>query len=238
VGIMYPGAQQVSSLNFNRLLPLVPDVLMNVSGEVFYSGRAAFEVPSPLYLLGLNPGSDGADRTLNTVKQSLEQTASSHPERFSRYVDEFWNRASCGYTPMQRRMQHFASRVGIDLRGVPASNLVFKRSIGVDQLKSDLDELADLCWPLHSEVIRSQEVKVVVCLGGDVFDYVSRRVGAHQYHSHYSETNSRGWQSIAVRNREGLFVVKLTHPGRANWISREADPSRLVKNILDETTHS
>lgn len=37
---------------------LVPAELWFRSGAVFYSGRAAFSRPSPIYLLGINPGGD------------------------------------------------------------------------------------------------------------------------------------------------------------------------------------
>lgn len=37
---------------------LVPSHLLECSGEVFYSGRAAFSRPSLVYLLGINPGSE------------------------------------------------------------------------------------------------------------------------------------------------------------------------------------
>lgn len=35
---------------------LVPKELLNESGSVFYSGRAAFSGHKALYILGLNPG--------------------------------------------------------------------------------------------------------------------------------------------------------------------------------------
>ena len=40
---------------------LVPCDLLDRSGKVFYSGRAAFSTPSDVYLLGYNPGSDLLD---------------------------------------------------------------------------------------------------------------------------------------------------------------------------------
>jgi hypothetical protein len=43
---------------YDELLNLVPAALHHEFGEVFYSGRTAFEQPSPIYLLGFNPGGD------------------------------------------------------------------------------------------------------------------------------------------------------------------------------------
>ena len=41
---------------------LVPCDLLDRSGEVFYSDRAAFSTPSDVYLLGYNLGSDPSDQ--------------------------------------------------------------------------------------------------------------------------------------------------------------------------------
>lgn len=38
----------------------IPESLLARSGKVFYSGRQAFSKPSPLYVLGVNPGGDPA----------------------------------------------------------------------------------------------------------------------------------------------------------------------------------
>ena len=61
---------------------LVPCDLLDRSGEVFYSGRAAFSTPSDVYLLGYNPGSDPSDQRLRTVRSSIDEV-SGKPERFS-----------------------------------------------------------------------------------------------------------------------------------------------------------
>jgi hypothetical protein len=221
-------------MKFERLTPLVPVTLMNKSGEVFYSGRAAFERQSPVYLLGLNPGSDSSDATLNTVESSLHQTSEKHSERFSRYLDERWNRANGGYTPMQIRVKHLFYRLGLDLRDTPASNLVFPRSPDASSIGVGFDALAEQCWPLHREIISSQGVKVVICMGEKTFDQVSLRLGAKQYVADYVERNQRGWRCIAHRNSGGVSVIRLTHPSRANWTNPLSDPSPLVRHCLDE----
>ena len=222
-------------MNFGRLLHLVPPSMRDVSGEVFYSGRASFEHPSRVYLLGLNPGSDSADSTLNSIEVSLEQTAKLHTEGFSRYVDERWNRSNRSYTPMQIRVRHLLRRLGLDPRQTPSSNLVFSRSIDVSTIRAGFGRLAEQCWPVHEEVIRSQGVKVVVCMGGKAFEYVARRLGAETYLRDYIETNRRQWRSVAYRNGDGVSVVGLTHPSRADWTNYNSDPSELVKWCLDAT---
>ena len=60
---------------------LVPRDLLDRSGEVFYSGRAAFSTPSDVYLLGYNPGSDPSDQRLRTVRSP--QASSRSARQFS-----------------------------------------------------------------------------------------------------------------------------------------------------------
>lgn len=223
-------------MSFERLIPLVPPTLMKKSGEVFYSGRAAFERPCPIYLLGLNPGADSSNSTLNTVERSLRQTAETHSERFSRYVDERWNRANGGYTPMQVRVTYLFRCLGLDLRDIPASNLVFPRSRDASSIGVGFDALAELCWPIHREVISSQCVKVVICMGGKTFEQVALRLAAKQFISDFVERNSRGWRCVAYRSDGGIVVIGLTHPSRANWTNPLSDPSPLVRHCLDEVS--
>ena len=59
-----------STESFAELIPLD---LLDRSGEVFYSGRAAFSTPSDVYLLGYNPGSDPSDQRLRTVRSSIDE---------------------------------------------------------------------------------------------------------------------------------------------------------------------
>lgn len=49
---------------YEALQNLVPARLHHEFGEVFYSGRSAFQHPSPIYLLGFNPGGDPANAAL------------------------------------------------------------------------------------------------------------------------------------------------------------------------------
>ena len=46
---------------------LIPPSVLAESGAAFYSGRAAFSAPSPLYILGLNPGGSPLLQANDTV---------------------------------------------------------------------------------------------------------------------------------------------------------------------------
>lgn len=52
----------------DRFAVLVPDVLRNVSGSVFCSGRAAFSGSPQVYILGANPGGDPVRQGEETVQ--------------------------------------------------------------------------------------------------------------------------------------------------------------------------
>ena len=223
---------EVTNMNFSRLVPFVPTSLMAMSGEVFYSGRAAFEMTSHAYLLGLNPGGDSSDSTLNTIEQSLLQTAKSHPMVFSRYLDEPW-RPGGQHSQMQVRVKHLFDRVGLDPRATPSSNLVFARSRDASSINVEFEALAEQCWPLHREVISSQDIKIIICMGEKTFKYVAGKIGADRFWREYIETNQRRWRSVAFRNAHGMTVVRLTHPSRADWTAENSDPSELVRWCLD-----
>jgi hypothetical protein len=61
---------------YDELLELVPAALHSEFGEVFYSGRTAFEQPSPIYLLGFNPGGDPSNAALNRYTIGYDLDAS------------------------------------------------------------------------------------------------------------------------------------------------------------------
>lgn len=87
-----PGAEignGASRPSIERFAALVPREVTTRSGVVFYSGRDAFSSPSPLYLLGLNPGGD-ADVIGGTIEHHLDVALRDEPDNWSRYRDEPW----------------------------------------------------------------------------------------------------------------------------------------------------
>lgn len=214
------------------LLTLVPDSLRERSGEVFYSGRAAFARPAPLYLLGLNPGGDPIRQASETVGRSLDEARSRAKDRWSSYADESWGGRPPGTAKMQPRVLHMMDRLGLDVRQVPASNVVFVRTTREAALKSEKAALLRDCWSVHQSVVDNLGVCVVACMGGTAGEWVRSMVGADTLIDSWSETNARRWTSWTHSGPSGIQVVTLTHPSIAAWNSEDADPSALVAAAL------
>lgn len=210
----------------------LPSNIQLRSGSVFYSGTTAFERPAKLYIVGLNPGGSPVKQAQNTVKADLDAWQKlSRP--YSRYVDESWEGKAPGTHGMQPRIRHMFDRLGLDLRAIPASNLVFVRSRGEADLATEKDSLLKTCWPVHEAVIEGLGVDTILCLGGTTGRWVREMLGISQLVDQYSETNDRGWTSEAHLGSCGRAVVTVTHPGRANWINPASDPTPLLQRMLN-----
>lgn len=202
------------------------------SGSLFYSGPSAFEGYRPLYILGLNPGGSPTAQVDETVERDVtEWRALTKP--WSAYLDESWQGRPPGTHGMQPRMRHMFGQLGLDLCEVPASNVVFVRSANEAALSAEKATLLPQCWPVHDAVIRRLEVRLVLCLGGTAGRWVRDALGAHQLLDRFSEQNARGWTSEAHLTPDGRAVVSVTHPGRADWRNPAADPTPLVRAVLD-----
>ena len=210
----------------------VPQELHATSGKVFYTGRLAFERPSPLYVLGINPGGDPDKYKEETVGGHSEQVLNKHPPDWSAYRDESWE----GYAPstygMAPQVLHMFRHLGLSPGHVPCSNLVFVRSRAEADLGSEMPQLIEACWPFHEFAVAQLQSKVVLCFGATAGEHIKRRLGASRQIDEFRETNKRGWASRVFVSQSGLKVVVVTHPSRVNWIAPAADPSPLVAAAL------
>ncbi len=210
---------------------LVPDSLEDCSGKVFYSGRKAFEAPSRVYILGINPGGNPSNDGGETVGKHTDMVLSSKRDDWSAYRDEIWG-SEPGSAPLQKRIKHLCREIGMDLCEVPASNLIFKRSTVFSKLQGDAKQLAEACWPFHQKVIDTLGVRVVVCLGKPASDFVREKLKAHRQICKFVENNGRRWQSHTYESLKGIQVVRLSHPSRADWTKCKTDPTGLVLRAL------
>lgn len=210
----------------------LPPSLLRRSGSLFYSGPSAFEGDRRLYILGLNPGGSPSAQAEETVERDVsEWKALSQP--WSAYVDEAWQGRPPGTHGMQPRMRHMFNQLELDLRQVPASNVVFVRSANEASLAAEKARLLPQCWPVHDAVIRGLGVRVILCLGGTAGRWVRDALGADQLFDQFSEQNARGWTSEAHMASDGRAVITVTHPGRADWRNTAADPTPLVRRVLN-----
>lgn len=212
---------------------LVDASLHHRSGKVFYSGRAAFSRPAPLYMLGVNPGGDPATHSSETILTEMKQVIEVRPERWSAYRDESWNGKPAGTHRMQPRILHMMERIGHDCRDIPSSNLIFVRSARESEIGPRKRELIDLCWRFHQRVIDLLQPRVILCFGGTAGDCVRGQLGADVLVDLFIETNNRRWTSTAHTSPSGVTVVTATHPSIADWTNPSTDPTPLIQRMLE-----
>ena len=123
--------------------------------------------------------------------------------------------------------------LGFDPREVPASNVVFVRTSDEAALAAEKGNLLRQCCPVHLAVIDDLNVSTVLCLGGTAGRWTRSLLGADELVGRFVEYNSRGWASEAHISSTGLCVLSLTHPSRADWRNPAADPTPLVREMLN-----
>lgn len=211
---------------------LVPEAILDRSGSVFYSGRAAFMRPSPLYIVGMNPGGDAELQRDNTIARHLSDALGRQTDQWSEYADGLWRGAKPGKWGMQPRILHLCRQLGLDVHSVPASNLVFVRSNREATLGLNKGSLIDLCWPFHAAVLQRLRPKLVACLGQTAGRAFRIRTGANELLETFVEQNDRKWSSTIHRAPDGLLIATLTHPGVAAWTAAATDPTPMVARYL------
>lgn len=179
--------------------------ILSMSGEVLYSGAATLR-QGDVYLLGHNPGGDANSSHLPTVARSLRELPT---KRINSYLDTKWT----GRATLQRRVIWLLERLGLNPRRVSASNLIFARSR--DVASSQFERLADLCWPVHEQIIKIVQPRLVIVYGnsGDSpYSFLVRRFAAEDEEQFPSGHGN--WMCRAFRVRDSFQVVGLPHLSR------------------------
>jgi len=218
-----------------KLAKTIPITLYKESGAVFYSGRSAFNKPSDLYILGLNPGGSAEDSQNYTIKTNIDDTLNNNDrENWSEYRDGDWG-GKPGTKGMQPRVLHLLKELNLDPQSVPASNVVFARTVSEHELGDSFLTLANQCWAFHEAVISNMKVKVILCFGQTAGYHVATKLNVIQKHTDltFTETNKRKYVTDTYSNSSGQYVIITTHPSRVNWGNPDSDPSDLVKKVLD-----
>ena len=213
---------------------LIPESLKHRSGKAFYSGKAAFNSPADLYIIGVNPGGKPEEYPDETVDSHNKWVLGRSPQNWSAYRDESWGTsgAAAGSRGMQPRILHFFRKLNLNPGAVPSSNVVFARSARKATLEGDYNQMASACWDFHQAVIDSLGVRIVVCLGGDAGDWVRSRLYANQQIDEFVEDNNRKWTSRVYANAKGQKIAVLTHPSIAAWTNPKTDPTGLIVKAL------
>lgn len=216
----------------DKLISLIPDELKGVSGSVFYSGKEAFEGKKPLYILGLNPGGSPIEQDYQTLEYHTHKNLNK--SNWSEYRDESWDGKKPGTNRLQPRLLHLLEILELNPAQIPASNVVFVRTRRERGLFKKFTELANLCWPFHDYVIKSQKIKNVLCFGKTAGGFVRKKLDANVFQDEFIEHNKRKWRTQIFSNPEGINVIVATHPSIANWCNPRTDPSELIRKQINQ----
>jgi hypothetical protein len=218
-----------------EIASMVPIRLAGINGKVFYSGRDAFQAERPVYILGYNPGGDPDEHAAETIQNHTQGVLKILPPNWSAYRDESWFsrgfRQPAGTATFQPVILQLMHELGIDPGLTPSSNLVFVRSPRAAHLNSS-DELEQLCWPFHANVIELINPHFIICFGLNTGRFVRARLRANEILDRFEEPNSRHWTSDARENADGRIVFTLTHPSQAKWTTRKTDPRPMVLRVV------
>ncbi len=156
-------------------------------GEVFSSGIDTLQ-QGPLYILGLNPGGNGA-----SYLKISEHVAKWDLERYSAFCDQCWNpkcwkldsfgrqeSLQCGCVRGGHRHQKAVKNIagcmipGIDIKSVFATNAIFLASTAANTFRNEtgysLKDAWKKCWKVHRYLLARILPKVILCLGYGKYD--------------------------------------------------------------------
>ena len=211
---------------------LIPPSLLDKPGQVFHSGRLAFESPSELYILSKQSGASRDDGSIRTVRSETDQVLHNKPDNWCAYRDGTWRRPP-GTTPMQQGMLHLFKELSLNPGTVPAAHLVFLCAKRGEMSQQEFQYLARDCWPFHQAVIERLKVRVIACLGTETARWVRDRLGVNRLVDEFTERNGRQWKNRVYSNADGMTVVELTYPGIVKWTVPATYPTELVRRALD-----
>lgn len=214
-----------------EFVDLVPENLLRESGEIFYSGRAAFSAPVSIYILGRRPGDAPNDPRQRSVEENIKHVLHKAKPNWSSYRDECWNGKPAGTAPLQESVRHLAAQIGVDLGLVPSSNLVFTRST-LPALPEK--KLIEMCWNFHAAVIERLHPKNIICLNVGTAEEVCRLLSGRvcEIDSLRQTTGQRQRHRVYSCGRLKIFGLVGQRFGK--WTCASRDPSLLVQRQLEK----
>lgn len=186
--------------------------ILGVSGNVLYSAAQTLR-PGKIYLLGLNPGGD-PEKIRQTVGESLRMLDG---RTRNAYLDEEWRwrgkLVPKGESPLQKRINWLLTSLGSRVENVCASNLIFIRS--ASDSGCGFPGMADLCWPVHQEIMSMVKPKLILCFGNSrisPYSYVRNKISISK-ETTFPSGHGR-WKCRAFQSSVGAKVVGLPHLSR------------------------
>jgi hypothetical protein len=210
-------------MNIDMLVATMRTSLASIEskcGAILFSSGTTLK-PGIFYLLGLNPGGEEGP----TIGESLDHL---HDYKCNAYLDEDWSTEDRHYAigghPLQRHVAALFKALVQDLRDVCAANLIFTRS--VNQNGAGYRQNANLCWPVHREIIRIVKPSVILAFGNGAvspFSYIrdldARTHGCCSVEGSSIPARFHNWECKAFRtdiDGHPILVVGLPHLSRYN----------------------
>jgi len=208
--------------------------LADTPGKLLYSGVGTLS-PDRLYVLGYNPGGD-PDAESDSPRVHLAKLARMSPD-WNEYVDGAWRPGGRVYAPgdapMQKRVRHLLTGLGLTVPAVCASNVIFARS-RVSSGLSNQAQLAERCWPVHQFILGHVRPAGILSIGGgSVFDFISSH-GRLLSAPERFQAGHATWECLAARVQLGtqnMAIVSVPHLARYA-IDRHPEVIRWVRTKL------
>lgn len=214
---------------YNLLKIIEANGLAKESGKALYSGIATL-APGRIYLLGWNPGGD-PDKEDGSVEDHFHRLANEQPD-WNEYLDATWTShgrpCAPGEAPMQKRVCNLLDGIGLSVRTVCASNVIFARSRTTQHLKTPWD-LAARCWPVHEFIIGLVKPVGILAIGTHVFDYVTTQGRASSHIQTMSALQGRLMcRAVSLRLCDlDLALVSTPHLGERLHYDPERHPAAI-----------
>lgn len=191
--------------------------LADMPGRLLYSGLGTLS-PGRLYLLGHNPGGD-PDTESDSPAAHLAKLVGKSPD-WNEYIDGVWKPGGrvCapGDAPMQKRVCHLLTGIGVPVRTICASNVIFVRS----RVSSHLDnqaQLAERCWCVHQFILERVRPAGILSIGGrPVFEFIRNR-GRLLSRPEKFQAGHGAWVCLAAQIQIGnrsMAIVSVPHLAR------------------------
>lgn len=158
--------------------------ILRKSGSILYSAPGTLK-KGDYYFLGLNPGGSEKD-----IKDTIEDSLNGLQEESSSndYLDQKWGtedrKYEVGKHPLQKNALLLFEELGVDLREVCSSNLIFCRS--TREGGCDYPRNAHTCWPIHEMIIDIVQPRVIITFGKKPFEFILEKLNLKESDSFYS----------------------------------------------------
>jgi uracil-DNA glycosylase len=183
-------------------------------GGVLYSSHETLR-EGVAYIVGLNPGGDNSTNPV-TVGDSVDGLL-KNPD--NAYLDEVWEGQAKQF---QDSVKWVAEQLGLPLRDICASNLVFFQSQNAEGVRPADPEL---CWPVHDAILQIVKPRIIIALGNkekdSAFAFLHEKLTGGKGEIAYTPIGLKertAKRFDATIHGSKVVVAGLPHPSRNDWI--------------------